>query len=121
MLLLLTVLMFSDIIKSMSRVWNVSVTVLVIIVAIIVGVVIVNNKKTEPVEDKVDVSEVELVPDVKPEKEYTGYCAIHGKYRQRYVECVGDYDPEAKNLAEAKAIECNESEKAVKGCTDRYQ
>lgn len=107
----------------MSRIGKVSIAIAVIIVAIIVAVaIIINNpKKTKPPENKADTSETELVPEVKPQKEYTGYCAIHGKYKQRYVECTGDYDPEAKAAAEAKAKECNESDKAVHGCTDRYQ
>ena len=110
----------------MSRIWKVVIAISIIIIAIIGAVFIIYtqnnpaNKKTN--EDKTGTSqETELMPEINTKKEYTGYCAIYGKYRNRYVECTGDYDPDAKARAEAKAKECNESDKAVHGCTDRYQ
>lgn len=110
----------------MSRIWKVIITIFFIIIAIIGAVLIFhaqNNRiNKEADEDKSNTSqETELMPEIKTKKEYTGYCAIYGKYRNRYVECIGDYDPEAKARAEEKAKECNESDKAVHGCTDRYQ
>lgn len=95
--------------------------VLVMTIAVVIGAVVISNQKTVPADDRESTSETELMPEIKNQKEYTGYCAIRGKYRQRYVECIGDYDPEAKIRAEAKAQECNESDEAVHGCSDRYQ
>ena len=105
----------------MSRIWKVIITISVIAIVITIAVAAMINQNSKTTESKTDVSETELMPEIQPQKEYTGYCTIHGKYRQRYVECTGDYDPEAKAKAEAKAKECNESDKAVYGCADRYQ
>lgn len=45
------------------------------------------------------------------------YCVILGEYRRRYVECYAGYTQNAKNRAEAKARECNQSSTAVAGCS----
>lgn len=52
---------------------------------------------------------------------YTGYCSVEGYYRRRYASCVGDYSPQAKANAEAKAAECNASSYAVQGCYNTYR
>lgn len=52
---------------------------------------------------------------------YAGYCSIEGYYRHRYVSCIGDYSPQAKANAEAKAAECNASLYAVQGCYNVYR
>lgn len=95
------------------------------VIGVVAGIIINNaNTKTANTTNTVKSTSSskteETLPEVK-QKEYTGYCSIHGKYRRRYVECAGDYNPDAKARAEAKAKECNESSKAVHGCTDRYQ
>lgn len=110
----------------MSRIWK-TIIILAIMIAIIIGGAFLIHVNSIPSgskqnEGKTHTSqETELMPEIETKKNYTGYCAIYGRYRNRYVECTGDYDPDAKARAEAKAKECNESDKAVHGCTDRYQ
>lgn len=52
---------------------------------------------------------------------YTGYCNIEGSYRRRYVVCYGDYSPDARRAAEAKANQCNRTSDPVQGCTGSYR
>ncbi len=52
---------------------------------------------------------------------YTGFCSVEGTYRRRYAYCVGDYSPQARVNAEAKAYECNANNYAVQGCYNTYR
>lgn len=52
---------------------------------------------------------------------YSGYCRIVGTYRNRYVECYGNYSPSAYNRAHAKANECNRNAEPIGGCTGIYE
>ena len=107
----------------MNRFIKVFISVLVIVIAAIIALVMIFGQNKSTVNPNVNVNtsnETEMMPEIEVKKNYTGYCAIYGKYKQRYVECTGDYDPDARSRAEAKARECNESDMAVHGCTDRY-
>ena len=54
--------------------------------------------------------------------EYNGYCKLAGTYRNRYVQCYGDYSPSAKKAAEAKAAECNNPKTPdIPGCTGKFK
>ena len=52
---------------------------------------------------------------------YTGYCRIEGTYRNRYVNCYGNYNPRARERALERASLCNRSPQNISGCTSTYR
>lgn len=98
----------------------------IIVAALIAGGIMLcitisnNSSNTSTVENQKTTTNTPSVTNT-PKHIYTGSCTIEGKYRKRVVNCTGDYNPAAKQRAEAKAKECNESSKAVSGCTDTYK
>jgi cytoskeletal protein RodZ len=75
----------------------------------------------ELIKEEITQQPVDEVTAIGTRHVYTGYCQVQGTYRNRYAQCYGDYSPNAKSAAQAKAYECNASSRAVQGCYNTYQ
>ena len=80
-----------------------------------------NEISREKVSEEITKQPVNEVRPVGTKHTYTGSCSVKGTYRNRYASCTGDYSPQAKANAEAKAQECNVNTRAVQGCYNTYR